>query len=124
MAEMNRVSASIAAADVTTITGAVTTIQTKLPFLIGLSDDDRKSMLKMGEKSEGTHSKCLGYMASNPEFLPGFVNKSEIDKDEALRKSIMQFYPQLSTLFRSMDDTLMVVNSELWMADLAYYQNV
>lgn len=124
MSEMNRVSASILPADIAAITGAVATIQSKLPFLVGLSDDERKSMLKMGDKSEGTHEKCLGYMGSNPEFLPGFVNKAEVDKDQALRASIMQFFPQLTTMFRAVDDTLMVINSELWMADLAYYQNV
>jgi hypothetical protein len=124
MPDMNRVSASIASADITTINGAVATILSKLPFLVGLSDSERQTMLKMGDKTEGTHEKCLGYMGSNPEFLPGFVNKAEVDKDQALRATIMQFYPQLSTMFRAVDDTLMVLNSELWMADLAYYQNV
>jgi len=36
MAELNRVSASIPAADIAAITGAIATIQSKLPFLVGL----------------------------------------------------------------------------------------
>jgi len=124
MTELNRVSASIPAADATAIAGAIATIQSKLPFLVGLSDADRGAMPKMGEKSEGFHKTAKGYMASNPEFLPGFVTKAEVDKDQAARDQILQFWPQLSALFRSVEDTLMVINSELWMADLAYYQNV
>ena len=124
MADLNRVSASIPPADITAITAAIATIQSKLPFLVGLSDPDRIAMPKMAEKSEGFHDKAKTYMASNPEFLPGFINKPEFDKDQALRDQMLQFWTQFSSLFRSTEDTLMVVNSELWMADLAYYQNV
>ncbi len=63
-------------------------------------------------------------METNPEFIPGFIEKPEVDKDQGLRGEMMQFVPQLKTLDRSVEDTLMKVSSELWMADLAYYQNV
>ena len=32
--------------------------------------------------------------------------------------------PDLQTLCETVDDTMMVASSEVWMADLAYYQNV
>ncbi len=124
MTDMNRISASLSAADITAINNAIQTIRTKLPFLIGLSDDDRQEMPKMKEKSEAFHEKAVSYMESNPGFTPGFIEKPEVDKDQELRGEMMQFIPQLQTLKRSVDDTLMKVNSELWMADLAYYQNV
>lgn len=124
MNDMNRISASLSAADIAAINNAIQTIRTKLPFLIGLSDDDRQDMPKMKEKSEAFHEKAMGYMETNPEFIPGFIEKPEVDKDQELRGEMMQFVPQLQTLKRSIDDTLMKLNSELWMADLAYYQNV
>jgi hypothetical protein len=123
MAQMNRVSTSIPAGNITAIKTALQTIQTNLPFLVGLSDHDREIMPKMADKG-GFHDKCLGYMGSNPEFLPGFVAKAEVDKDQTLRDEFMQFWPLYQTLSRSVEDTLMVLESELWMADLAYYQSV
>lgn len=124
MPDMNRISASLSGPDIAAISAAIQTIKTKLPFLIGLSDDDRRTMPKMADKSEGAHEKIKGYMNSNPEFTPAFVDAAEVGKDQTLREEILQFYPELKTLFRSVDDTLMQINSELWMADLAYYQNV
>jgi hypothetical protein len=124
MPDMNRVSASMSADDIAAITTAIQTIQSKLPFLVGLSDADRMALPKMGDKSSAFHDKAAGYMDSNPDFLPGYVKADEVAKDQALRGQMLEFYPQLSTLFRSIEDTLMVINSELYMADLAYYQNV
>jgi hypothetical protein len=124
MSDMNRVSATLSAADITAIQDAITTILSKLPFLVSLSADDRKSLPKMSDKSQGFDDKCVVYMASNPEFVPGFVDVAEVTKDRTLRGQIMQFFAPLQTLCESVDDTLMVVNSEVWMADLAYYQNV
>lgn len=124
MSDMNRISASLSAADITAISNAIQTIQSKLPFLIGLSDEDRRVMPKMKDKSEAFHDKTKGYMQSNPEFTPGFVEAAEVEKDQELREEVLQFFPQLETLHRSVEDTLMQINSELWMADLAYYQNV
>jgi len=124
MQDMNRVSASMSAEDIAAINAAIQTIQSKLPFLVGLSDADRMALPKMADKSSAFHDKTAGYMATNPEFLPGYVKTDEVGKDQGLRNQMLQFYPQFTTLFRSVEDTLMVVNSELWMADLAYYQNV
>ncbi len=72
----------------------------------------------------GFDAKCAAYMASNPAFLPGFIVLAEVLKDRELREAFMEFVPDLRTLCDGVEDTLMVINSELWMADLAYYQSV
>jgi hypothetical protein len=123
MTDDNRISAVLTAQDITDILAAITTIQGKLPFLLSLTAQQRKELPKMGDKSAAFDEKCYTYMTSNPEFLPGFVELDEVNKDRALREQIVQFYPQLSALYETVDDTLMVLGSELWMADLAYYQS-
>src|SRR6516162_9936025 len=70
----NRVSASIAPADKTAITAAIATIRGKLPFLINLTDDERKSILKLGDKSIAFEEKCFNYMTAHPELVPGFID--------------------------------------------------
>jgi hypothetical protein len=112
------------AADVAAILAAINTVRTKLPFLVSITTQERKELPKLGDKSMGFDAKCESYMASNPEFLPGFVDPAEVGKDRTVRDQILKFWPQLQTLCEAVDDTLMVVNSELWMADLSYYQNV
>ena len=124
MTSDNRLSASMTAQDITDILAALTTIRTKAPFLISIPNQERQEIAKLGDKSIGFHEKCKGYMASNPEFLPGFISAAEIAKDEALRNQLLQFFPNLNTLCETVDDTLLVLGSELLMADLAYYQSV
>lgn len=122
--EDNRISATMTAQDITDINAALTTIRNKLPFLMSVSNQERQEMAKMGDKSVGFDEKCAAYMVSNPEYLPGFIQIAEINKDRALRAQLLQFFPNLKTLCEAADDTMMVLGSEVWMADLAYYQNV
>lgn len=120
----NRVSAVLEDAIVTEILGHIQAIRAALPFLLTLSAQDRRELPKMGDKSIGFDEKCVTYMASNPEFLPGFVDLAEVNKDRALRTTMLRFFADLVTLNDTVDDTLRIVTSEIWMADLAYYQAV
>jgi hypothetical protein len=122
MSSDNRISASMTAQDLTDIQAALQTIRTKLPFLISISNEERRIIPKLGDKSGGFHEKCMAYMNSNPEFLPGFISMAEINKDKALRDQLLQFWPNCETLCESISDTMMVLGSELFQADLAYYQ--
>jgi hypothetical protein len=124
MSNDNRVSAVLTAQDVTDILNSVAAISAKLPFLINLSPQERRELPKMGDKSIGFDDKCRTYMSSHPEFIPGFVNIDEVNKDRELRVQMMRFYAALIALTDQVDDTLSVVSSEAWMADLAYYQAV
>lgn len=124
MSNDNRVSATLSAQDASDILAAVKTIRAKLPFLTSLSAQERRDLAKMGAKSVGFDEKCVAYMQSNPEFLPGFVPLEEIQKDRDLRTQMMRFAAELDSLTQHVDDTLMLVSSEVWMADLAFYQNV
>jgi len=63
-------------------------------------------------------------MESHPEFLPGFIDVTEVEKDRALRTQMILIAGELDNLSRQVDDTLTIVASEIWMADLAYYQSV
>ena len=78
----------------------------------------------MGPKSVGFDEKCTTYMAKRAEFVPGLVDPAEVLKDRTLRTQLLRFAAELETLIGSVDDTLQLVSSEAWMADLAYYQSV
>jgi hypothetical protein len=124
MSNDNRISASMSAQDVTDILAALATINTKLPFLISITNEERAEIAKMGDKSVGFDNKVSAYMGSNPEFKPGFIDDAEVAKDRALRSKLMDVLAPLTTLCENVSDTALVVNSEIWMADLAYYQSV
>jgi hypothetical protein len=124
MSNDNLISASISNDDIQAIKDALALIRGKLPFLVSLSPQDRREMVKMGEKSIGFDEKCTLYMSNHAEFVPGFLDMEEVARDRALRAQILGFWSTLHALTEQVDDTLMVVNQDIWMANLAYYQSV
>ncbi|MCX6895646.1 MAG: hypothetical protein NTZ16_09155 [Verrucomicrobia bacterium] len=115
----NQVSATLADQSVTDILGHLTAIEVLLPFLISREPSDDNVML--GEKSVGFDEKCASYMASHPEFIPGYVKPAEVLKDRTLRAQLIRFLPQLHLLAAKVEDTCNVVGNEIIMADLAFY---
>jgi hypothetical protein len=124
MPDDNRISASLTDADKQAILTAITAIKAKLPFLLNLTPEDRVILPKMSDKSVAFDEKCATYMDSLPNLVPGFVNVAEVKKDRGLRDQLAAVAAEISALASSMDDTMMVVSSELWMADLSFYQSV
>jgi hypothetical protein len=68
--------------------------------------------------------KAANYMTTMPELVPGFVKVAEVEKDRELRVELAAIARQINALNEMVADTLMVVSSEIWMADLSFYQSV
>jgi hypothetical protein len=121
MPDNNRISVTIPDQTITDVNGHIAAIEALLSFLISRDEGDDNVML--GEKSVGFDEKAAGYMDSNPEFLPGFVDKAEVLKDRAARGQFLKFLPRLRLLAAKAKDTFDVLGNEIYMADLAYYNN-
>lgn len=124
MSDNNRISNSLDAAAVTAIQGAIQTIRANLPFLIGFTPEERRMLPKLGDKSRAFDQKAIGYMEQSPQWVPGYVSMDELRKDRALRDSLEDVLRPLAELCQSVDDTVLQVNSEIWLAELAYYSAV
>ena len=124
MSESNRVSAVLGDAEIAELRTQIAALRARLPFLVNLSPQDRKELPKLGDKTVGFDEKCQTYMESNPEFLPGFVDTAELDRDRALRSQMLRIAPDLLLPAEQIEDTLTVLGSEIVMVDFAYYQGV
>lgn len=65
------ITATVAPADVAAIKAAIATIQQKLPFLISLTDQERKSLPKTGPNSLSFVEHAQTAADNNPTILPG-----------------------------------------------------
>jgi hypothetical protein len=124
MPDDNRISATLAAADKTTIMGQLAQARTLLPFLLNLTPEERKQMFKLGDKSVGFDEKCKSYMAANTSLVPGFVSTAEQEKDRVLRLQLLDIYHEVAAFAEALDDTITVLGTEILMADLSFYQSV
>ena len=124
MPDDNRISASLTDANKTAILQKIADIRALLPFLVNLTPAERQELPKLGEKTLGFDEKCASYMAQNPKLVPGFVDLAELDKDRALRAPLSDVVRELYALTQAVDDTVTLVGHEIYMSELAFYQNV
>ena len=124
MPDDNRISAEITAANKTAILTKLTEIKALMPFLLNLTKDERIQLPKLGGASLLFDEQCASYMASAPNLVPPYVDPAEVTKDRALRLTVADVLREVKKLCEMLDDTLMVIGSEIWMADLSFYQTV
>ncbi len=117
----NRISASISKADREAVMQAIATIKEKLPFLVDLTIEERKSLPKLGDKSRGFVSKALEIAAQNPDFLPRSFDLDEMRRDVELFEALYPILLSLTQLQELVDDTFVAVGSEAYAAGLMVY---
>jgi hypothetical protein len=117
----NRISANLSATDRLAVMDAIATIREKLPFLVDLTTEDRRTMLKMGDKSRAFVSKALEVATQNPEFLPRSFNVEEMRRDLVLYEALYPILLSLTQLQELVDDTYIAIGSEAYAAALAVY---
>ncbi|MBC6480869.1 MAG: hypothetical protein GDA56_26925 [Hormoscilla sp. GM7CHS1pb] len=117
----NRISASLKPEDKQAVLAAIATIKEKLPFLLGLSPEESKSLPRLGDKSRGFVTKALEVATQNPDFLPRSFDIEEMRKDVELFEALYPITLALSQLQELLDDTVALAGSEAYMAALAVY---
>ncbi len=124
MPDDNRISATVSPTDKAAIITKLTEIKALLPFLLNLTKDERIQLPKLGGASLLFDEQCASYMASAPTLVPPYVDPAEVGKDRALRLVIADILREVKKLCEQLDDTLLLIGSEIWMADLSFYQMV
>jgi hypothetical protein len=118
----NRVSAELSEADQQAVLAAIETIRQKLPFLIDLTPEQRRSLPKMGDKSQAFVSKALAVAQHNSNFLPRSFSVEEMARDVTLAEALQPIMVSLTRLQEQLEDTCTEVGSEAYMAALVVYQ--
>ncbi|CAN1551090.1 hypothetical protein MCEGE10_02176 [Flavobacteriaceae bacterium] len=94
------------------------------PYLQGLTTEERKSLFKMGNKTVANVQKTKSYVDTNPEFVPGYMDKTEFLKDEAVVSLLSPISNLALQLATDVDDTVMLAGSEALQAAMLYYGQV
>jgi hypothetical protein len=125
MSTVNSISIQIPEADLQAVRDALATIQTTLsPYLQALSPEERKTLLKMSDRSEPFVSKVMDYVGSSPQFLPPFVIVQELQNDWNAVQHLIPLVRSVSQLQSNLSDTLMLAGSESYVTALSYYNSV
>jgi deoxyribodipyrimidine photolyase len=118
------ISAQLSDTDLQEIKAALATIETKLPFLVHLSVEERRKLFKMGNKSLAFVNNSLTAAQSNPDILPASFDMDEFVRDYQLATTLTEVHIRLQQLAEKVDDTLMAVSSEAMTSSLTVYDYV
>jgi hypothetical protein len=100
----------------------ITQLHNCAPFLIDLSKAERRTIVKLGDKSRGFVFKMLELINHQSDFLPRSFDVAEMEKDVELLRSLYAISIAVSQLNQLIESTLMEVGSEAYMAALVAYR--
>jgi hypothetical protein len=110
---------------ITDVQGHIDAIKASLAsYLLSLTPDERKSMLRMGDKTVAFVTKTTEYATNSPAFVPAFVDVAELKQDSAGMVALTPLRQQLDQLALDLDSTIMVAGSEAYGNALAVYGNI
>lgn len=117
----NLISLTLTDADYAEVDNALTLIETKLAGLIDLDADERRSLSKMGEKSEAFCRQALVVMQQNPTLIPASVDVPEALRDIAQLDALRLRVARLRTLTGRGEDSEMALGSDVMVTALEGY---
>jgi len=110
----NRINTEVSPATVDTIQQAFDTIKAQLPFLIKLSEPERRGLAKMDDGRRPFVEKCFDLGSRNPliEPGPGLIDAGK--KDLNLFNSLTAFKNEAEQLLEMLTDTRQLAGAEAY----------
>ena len=118
------ISAALSETDVTDIKAAIKLIESKMPFLIALDIEEKKSLFKQGPKSVDFVDDAMNATKNFPELLPPALDKPEFLRDGSLFKVLADISQPLLALAAKLEDTYMAIGAEAMGTALQVYAYV
>lgn len=117
----NLISFSVSPADFEAIVGAIDQLEKKLTGLVELSVDQRRSLAKMGDKSEAFCRQTLIVLAQNRQLIPPELDLAQAEEDMRTLDQLRPLFARLRQLVAKADDTEMALGSDILSAALEGY---
>ena len=108
-------------ADLEAIVSAVDILEKKLTGLIELSVDQRRSLAKMGDRSEAFCRQTLIVLAQNQQIIPAGLDLAQAEEDLRTLDQLRPLFARLRQLVAKADDTEMALGSDILSAALEGY---
>lgn len=118
---LQTIDATLTQEEIDTILAALKVVRDQLPFLVGLSAQERRQLPKMGRKSQTFAVRALDMAVQHSDVMPRHLKVEEARRDIALFEALNPILQAVSHLRELIEDTQMVAGSEAYAAArLAY----
>ena len=106
------------------IESKVAEIVTLMPWLVGLSANERQAAMVVGRKSTQFVQRAVESVRQNPEMAPSFLDAEKLDNRFKLYNDLLAILEPVQSLERMISDSMMVAGSEAFSDALDYYNTV
>lgn len=117
----NLISYQLTSADLAAVDGALKTLEDRLASLIDLTPAQRRTLVKMGDKSEAFARKAVEVLNNNPNLLPGNFDLAELRRDLAGFDQLRSRLMRVARIHERMADSQLALGSDVMSATLEGY---
>lgn len=117
----NLISYQLTSADLAAVDGALKTLEDRLASLIDLTPVQRRTLVKMGDKSEAFARKAVEVLNNNPNLLPGNFDLAELRRDLAGFDQLRSRLMRVARIHERMADSQLALGSDVMSATLEGY---
>lgn len=118
----NRLNVTATAEQMTAVKTALQTINTNLPFLVGLTDTERSSLSSMDVNNKTFTEDALNSANNNPTLVPAYINVANLQNDLTLFSQLDEILLLARQLCERIEDTKILAGSEAYEAARLFYQ--
>lgn len=94
------------------------------PYLVTLTPGERQELPKMTDRAVPFVQKALEHAQKNTDFMPSYINVKQLKTDFEAVTALMQIHRWVEQLYLHLSDTMSVCGGEVYIASLAFFNNV
>jgi len=117
----NLVSLNLTAEKLAALDAKITALEQEFDFLVDLTPEKRRSLVKMGDKSEAFCRQCVTVLGQNTDSLPPSFNLAEVQRDVASIDHVRPRLNRLTQLREKIADTELALGSDIMVSCLEGY---
>lgn len=118
----NRVSSTLTEAQMAEVKAAVQSIYTAIPFLLGLTVEERISLPKINVVNKVFTEDAINAIVNNAEMLPNYLNVVNMQTDMQLFAQLDELTGLVRQLLEKLEDTQILAGSEAYVSALTGYR--
>jgi hypothetical protein len=118
----NRINTTATAAQITAVKTALQTITTNLPFLVGLTTEERVALPSINVSNKAFTEDAISAGINNPALIPSYVSVGNMQNDMLLFTQLDEIILVTKQLLEKMEDTQLLVGSEAYASALTLYK--
>ena len=118
----NRLNLTMTPAQIAAVKTALQNIQSNMPFLTGLSVEERKKKTKINVGNKAFVEDAINSAVNNANMIPSYFSTANLQNDYNLFVQLDELLLMVDQLFEKISDTQMLAGSEAYVSGLASYR--